>query len=83
MNDGSSIHHNSVSGGTGRAIGGGVYNTGTLTMTGSSRITENRLYGVQQNQGGGLYNAGGGTLNGVTCGTNVYGNTPDDCYMEP
>ena len=37
--------------------------------------------------GGGVYNASGGTLVGVNCAphtyANVYGNTPDDCYIEP
>jgi hypothetical protein len=81
MNHASSIHGNStvsVVAGTGQ--GGGVYNAGHMTMTGSSIITENRA-----GLGGGLYNVSGGTLNGVVCGPggNVYGNTPDDCFIEP
>ena len=66
--------------------GGGVYNEGTLTMTGSSGIHHNvavpALNG-SEGQGGGVYNASGGSRVGVNCGINVYGNTPDDCYIEP
>ena len=36
--------------------------------------------------GGGIYAEGKVSLDGVSCGTqtgaNVYGNTPDDCYLE-
>ena len=71
------------------ARGGGVYNSGSLTLTGASRITENEArtgWNGVTGLGGGLYNASGGTLNGVNCAphtyANVYGNTPDDCYFE-
>ena len=51
---------------------------GSLTMNGTSRITGNHGLGKR---GGGVH---AGTLTGVTCGPggNVYGNTPDDCYIE-
>jgi hypothetical protein len=80
MNDASSIYRNSTVGVAGTGLGGGVYNAGHLTMSGSSRITGNRA-----GLGGGLYDATGGILVGVICGPggNVYGNTPDDCYVEP
>jgi hypothetical protein len=94
MHDASSIHHNSVNGpsiyrATTPARGGGVYNAGTLVMTGDSHIDDNESKtggnGVM-GLGGGLYNASGGILVGVMCGpqtyANVYGNTPDDCYIE-
>ena len=59
-------------------------------MNGNSHISANEA-GPGGNgvlgQGGGLYNASGGTLVGVNCAphtyANVYGNTPDDCYVEP
>ena len=96
LNDTAAIHHNRVLGPTQNhspqypgARGGGVYNEGTLTMTDSSRITDNEAQnggnGVS-GLGGGLYNASGGTLVGVNCAphtyANVYGNTPDDCYID-
>ena len=99
LNGSASIHHNSVWGGCSysqspppydRARGGGVYNSGSLTMTGASRINDNEAMtsgsGVR-GLGGGVYNASGGTLVGVNCAphtyANVYGNTPDDCYIGP
>jgi hypothetical protein len=89
MSDDSSIHDNSN-----YCEGGGVLMWGgRLRMTGSSSITANAVidhgtddawqcdYGVR---GGGIYRSKG-TLVGVTCGPggNVYGNSPDDCYIEP
>jgi hypothetical protein len=52
---------------------------GSLTMNGTSRITANHGLGKR---GGGVHE---GTMTGVTCGPdgNVFGNTPDDCYIEP
>jgi hypothetical protein len=97
LNDSASIHDNGVSGGCGprrpppadRARGGGVYNEGSLTMTGASSIHSNAVAWTVDGAaglGGGLYNTSGGTLTGVNCaqetGANVYGNTPDDCYVE-
>ncbi len=93
LNDTASIHHNRVFGAQSPeypgARGGGVYNEGTVTMTGSSRIHENEAQlggnGVQ-GLGGGLFSTSGGTLVGVNCApqsyANVYGNAPDDCYLE-
>jgi hypothetical protein len=81
----SSIHDNRVMAITGYAgQGGGVFNTGSLIMEESSRVYGNGPSADATAQGGGLYNASGGTLLGVTCGPggNVYGNTPDDCYLE-
>ena len=92
LNDASSIHDN-LHTSTWRVPGpwGGVVNEGTLTMTGSSSIHHNEAVSFSgvgmAGRGGGIYNAGGGTLVGVNCAphtyANVYGNTPDDCYIEP
>jgi hypothetical protein len=59
-----------------------------LTMNDSATITANAAdLGSSSHDfhGGGVYSYRGGTLVGVTCGPggNVYGNTPDDCYIEP
>jgi hypothetical protein len=58
-------------------------------MTGASSIHSNAVAWTVDGAaglGGGLYNTSGGTLTGVNCaqetGANVYGNTPDDCYVE-
>lgn len=67
---------------------GGVHvSGGRFSMTGSSRITGNKLdpeYAPCETRGAGLYH-NGGTIHGVRCGpgtpANVYGNTPDDCYF--
>ena len=82
LNDSSSITGNSAA-----ESGAGVYlweGTGaSLTMTGSSTISGN----TTGKTGGGIYAGAGSTLIGVSCGpqtlANVYGNTPDDCYLEP
>ena len=82
LNDGATIRDNSAGGrGGGVAMYRGTLSPSpTFTMTGSSAITGNTA-----GQGGGIYAASGTTLVGVTCGPggNVYGNTPDDCYVEP
>jgi hypothetical protein len=59
------------------------YSNAPLTMNDGSSIHDNRA----REAGGGVWI---GTqeppvLTGVTCGPggNVYGNTPDDCYIEP
>jgi hypothetical protein len=77
---------------------GGVRNIGgSVTMTGSSTIRDNHLecpptgsgcivWGLNPPHPAGL-DSRGGTLIGVNCAphtyANVYGNTPDDCYIEP
>ena len=77
---------------------GGVRNIGgSVTMTGSSTIRDNHLECPPTGSGcivwlqnpphpAGL-DSRGGTLVGVNCAphtyANVYGNTPDDCYIEP
>ena len=82
LNDGATIRDNSAGGrGGGVAMYRGTLSPSpTFTMTGSSAITGNTA-----GQGGGICAASGTTLVGVTCGPggNVYGNTPDDCYVEP
>ena len=81
-----------------RGNSGGVSNAGgSLTMSGSSTIRDNHLGCPPTGSGciiwlqnpphpAGL-DSHGGTLVGVTCApqtyANVYGNTPDDCYLEP
>jgi len=71
-----------------RSRAGGVWlsRSGTLTMNGSSVISDNSA----TCGAGGLYSNANtrdaGTLVGVSCApqsyANVYGNTPDDCYFE-
>jgi hypothetical protein len=82
LNDSSSISGNLVERQGLPTFGGGVYmnSSASLTMTGSATITGNAA-----GQGGGVYAESGSLLNGVVCGPggNVYGNTPDDCYVEP
>jgi hypothetical protein len=60
-----------VSGNIAAGNGGGIYNTATLALTGSS-VTGNRAGVV----GGGIYNSGGLVM--LTNST-VSGNIPDDC----
>ena len=91
LNDSSSIRGNSVSAWRAGSYGGGVYmvrdvslpEPPSLTMTGSSTINGNAAGGP----GGGVYAGAGSVLTGVSCApqtlANVYGNTPDDCYLEP
>jgi hypothetical protein len=82
LNDASSITGNSAA-----DNGAGVYlweGTGaSLTMTGSSTVSGNST----GKTGGGVYAGAGSILTGVSCGpqtyANVYGNSPDDCYIEP
>jgi hypothetical protein len=83
MNDASSVRDN-----TGGCAAAGVWNAGRLTMTGSSTITGNTVtesyWGCEgEHRGAGVYHARG-RLVGVVCGPggNVYGNTPDDCFIE-
>ena len=80
----------SISGNTALCSQSGVtVRGGTFTMTGDSVITANvaqYLAGWCEWTGGaGIYHQGG-TLVGVSCApqtyANVYGNTPDDCYIE-
>jgi len=98
LNDASSITGNRAAasdsccerrcGGT-RSLGGGVWVAfaTTFTMTGASVISGNHA----ACGAGGLYSEIGpdssGSLVGVSCApqtlANVYGNTPDDCYIEP
>ena len=81
MNDMSSIRGNRATLGS----VGGVASLGTFTMTGASSIVGNTAVVSP----GGLSNGRSpgpiGSLVGVTCGPggNVYGNTPDDCHIEP
>ena len=91
MNDASSI-----SGNTTHWRGGGVFlAAGRFFMNGASTISGNVApkVGEATNEdgefvgggGGGGLVLGGGALHGVVCGPrggNVYGNTPDDCYVE-
>ena len=83
MNDASSIHDNRG------VVGGGVSNLsgGSLTMNDSSSIHDNLAVVADgtPGQGGGICSWSGDHVVGVTCGPggNVYGNTPDDCYLEP
>jgi hypothetical protein len=95
MHDQSSIHDNSAGGGwfMARGTGGGVYNAsgGTVSMHDASGIHDHSVIGGPVGDapptGGGLYAASGGILNGVYCAphsyANVYGNTPDECHIEP
>jgi hypothetical protein len=82
LNDSSSINGNSAGG-----RGGGVQmnryaaSPPSLTMAGNSAIVGNSA-----SEGGGIwYSVANATLGSVTCGPdgNVYGNTPDDCHVEP
>jgi hypothetical protein len=91
LNDSSSITGNKVEAFGYGSHGGGVYmvrdpslpEPPSLTMTGSATISGNSA----GDQGGGVYVGLGSVLDGVMCGSqtggNVYGNTPDDCYVEP
>jgi predicted outer membrane repeat protein len=82
LNDGATIRDNSAGGrGGGVAMYRGTSSPSpTFTMTGSMAMIGNTA-----GQGGVIYAASGTTLVGVICGPggNVYGNTPDDCYVEP
>jgi hypothetical protein len=62
--------YNSVFSGNSAAVGGGIYNEGTLTVI-NSTITQN----IAQ-EAGGIYTCCGGTL--TLENTSVTGNTPDD-----
>ena len=83
MNDASALTDNQAD-----ETGGGVHLVGgTVRMTGAASISGNTAQGLedeggQPGEGGGLYRAGG-RLRGATCGPggNVYGNTPDDCFV--
>ena len=79
MNDASSIASHRGTNAWGLIMTDG----GTLTMSGTSVIRDNRADGGIF--GGGLLVGPDTTLVSVTCGLggNIYGNTPDDCYFEP
>ena len=78
MRDASSIRDNTADSGPG---GGVSVRGGTFRMTGTSSISGNTAL----QSGGGLIRTRG-TLTGVSCGpntyANVYGNSPDDCFLE-
>ena len=74
-------------------MGGGVYNYSVIgfddpqarvVLTGSSAITDN----VAEAEGGGIALPGDSVASSVfVCapseGANVYGNTPNDCFLSP
>ena len=89
LNDLSTISGNTVAAWHHGSYGGGVYLVDdtrpghpSLTMTGSSSITGNAADDI----GGGIFVSADSLLVGVGCApqtyANVYGNTPDDCYIE-
>ena len=84
MNDSSTITDNRA------MVGGGVLlrEDSTLTMNDSATITDNAARASPFRAGGGVWvSRDGGTLVGVICApkrdANVFGNSPDDCHMEP
>ena len=56
--------------------GGGIFNSGTVTLKDKSSVTNNTA-----GNGGGIYN--GGTLNNANAGGNVRNNQPDQIYNYP
>jgi hypothetical protein len=97
LNDSSSIHDNTGFQGGGVSIGApgtridGHRIGGRLTLRDASSIRDNRTVrhawqdeAVPPGPGGGIYLVPPSTTVGVACGPggNVYGNSPDDCYVE-
>ena len=80
MNDDSSIRGNRATLGS----SGGFTNWGTLTMNDASSMVGNTAVASPGGLHNGLFNASRGVLIGINCGPggNIYGNTPDDCYLE-
>ena len=91
MNDSSTISGNTLHDSRNGSYGGGVHmmrdpslpEPPSLTMTGSATISGNSA----SDKGGGICASADSILSGVNCGpqtlANVYGNTPDDCHVEP
>ena len=79
MAESSTIRGNKAESGPG---GGISVRGGTFKMSGTSSISANTAL----QSGGGLY-ALRGILTGVDCGpgtyANVYGNSPNDCFLSP
>jgi hypothetical protein len=79
MRDSSSIRGNRAESGPG---GGISVRGGTFKMSGTSSISGNTAL----QSGGGLVRTRG-TLTGVSCGpgtyANIYGNSPNDCFLDP
>ncbi len=75
MTNNSGTHLNligmSVTGGDGSASGGGIYNAGTLTVTGSTISDNTADSGLNTASGGGIYNAGTLTVTGSTISDNT------------
>ncbi|MCP4146334.1 MAG: hypothetical protein GY757_01165 [bacterium] len=57
-------------------MGGGLYNNGTLNITGGV-IATNMVMGGAVNLGGGIYNDSIGTINATSCGINTNTSTED------